>query len=109
MNRILGLTLAVATAMAVSACGKADAPGQPLAASNAPATISPPSTPVQEVTLPPLPSNITGASDPAPKARDTKENEPKATLTAAEEANEMPKALHGNNHSSTALDTSSKK
>ena len=104
MNRILGLTLAVATALAASACGKAEAPAEPLAATSAPATISPPSTPVQEVPLPPLPSNITAAPDPAPKALDSAANEPKAPLTKVEESNEMPKALHGNNHSSTALD-----
>ena len=105
MNRITGLTLAVAMALVASACGKAEAPAEPLAASTAPSTIAPPLTPVQEVPLPPLPSNITAAPDPAPKALDTPANEPKASLTAAEEANEMPKALHGNNHSSTALDS----
>lgn len=105
MNRITGLTLVVAMALVAGACGKAEAPAEPLAASSAPATISPPRTPVEEVPLPPLPSNITAAPDPSPKAQDSAANEPKAPLTKAEETNEMPKALHGNNHSSTALDT----
>jgi hypothetical protein len=101
---MLALTLAVAAAVAASACNKAEAPAEPLAASGAPSTIAPPRTPAQEVPLPPLPSSITAAPDPAPKALDSAENEPKAPLTKAEESNEMPKALHGNNHSSTALD-----
>lgn len=102
MNRKFAMTLAVAAALAASACGNTDKPAGPLAATGASSPVAPPRTPAPEVALPPLPTGI--AADQAPKAKDTRENEPKEAMTPSEEANEMPKALHGNNHSSTALD-----
>lgn len=108
MNKSAVMTLAATAALLAAACGNTDVPGDPIAASSPPATIAPPSTTAPEVPLPPLPRDITAAPDPAPaaeaKARDTAANQPKEELTKTEEVNAMPKALHGNNHSSPALD-----
>jgi hypothetical protein len=113
MNTAIAMACALAAAVVATGCGKADAPTGPVAALNAPSAMSPDSSPTPpvtkapEVTLPPLPSNITAAPElptEAPKAQDTAANNPKGDLTPAEEQNSMPKAAQANNHSSTALD-----
>ena len=116
MNKACAMTLAVAVALGVSACGKADAPTGPVAASTIPSSsppdsaATPPPNPAPEVALPPLPANITAAPDPAPaaveaKARDTAANDPKGQMSPEAEANSMPKAAQGNNHSSPSLES----
>jgi len=120
MRTTYAVLLAVATAALVAACGRAEAPTNPgpMAASNVntEAVITPPATKAPEVTLPPLPSNITAPTDPkaaeatppeqptGTTSRDTEANNPKGELTDKQEQNEMPKANQANNHSSTALD-----
>lgn len=118
MRTTFAMTLALAAALTAAACGRADAPSGPIAATNVPSTnppesaMTPPVTRAPEVPLPPLPANITAiTASPeqpasAPTARDTPANDPKGPLTAAEEYNAMPKAAHGNNHSSPSLEKS---
>jgi len=107
------VAVAVAAAAFATACSKAEAPTGPVAASGVnaaspEAVITPPAAKPPEVSLPPLPSNITDAPQadaPAqPTGRDTQANDPKGDLTAEQESKEMPKANQANNHSSTALD-----
>lgn len=113
MNARYSIAFAVAAALVATACGKAEAPTGPVAASSVEAATSrdpmaPPVTKPPELPLPPLPSDITatpGAGPASGTAKDTAASQPKDALTPEEEANAMPKAGHGNNHSSPSLDS----
>jgi hypothetical protein len=81
-----------------------------------PAQPAPPAVESPPVALPPLPSvNQTDADAPSAAERptpvetavDSAATNPKGTLTQGKEANSMPMAAHGNNHSSPSLESSS--
>ena len=76
--------------------------------SSAPASATTPGTP--EGAANSLPTGGDGKEKPKSEtAVDSKTTEPKGEITKTEEKSGMPEALHGNNHSSPALDGDAKK
>lgn len=117
MSRLVALAFC---ATILSACSD----NAPTVVASAPMPdVAPPAVEAPPVALPPLPSVTASdaAADPAaPEAPtpvekgaatavDSPATDPKGTLTKEEETKSMPEALHGNNHSSTALDSSPQK
>ena len=132
--RFPALAAAVILGLALAGCNKAEAPGASTTTPAAPASSSSssatpsaapstaPSAPASSSSAAPTSSTATpgtpqGAAgsvpsggsiqSPAPGAQgavDAKETNPTGDLTKKEEKSAMPEALHGNNHSSPALD-----
>ena len=115
MNRTVVLTIAAVALL--GACSEQKP--TTIAAASTPELLSaqpaPPAVEAPPVALPPLPSvNASdAAATPAPEkptpvdtgAIDSPATDPKGTLTTTEEANSMPMAAHGNNHSSPSLES----
>lgn len=106
-------TIVVSTlvlALTIAACGddkpKSSSATPPSQASTAAPPMAPP---VSAPPATPTPPPVTGAVDPASTARDSAATDPKGALTKEEESKRMPEAGQANNHSSPALDTSTKK
>ena len=119
MNRLVAL--AVAATISLGACGD-NKPTTVAAApelQTTPTQSTPPAVEAPPVALPQLPA--VNASDaavhpgaaekptPVGTAIDSAATDPKGTLTKEEESKSMPEALHGNNHSSTSLDSSAQR
>ena len=119
MNR--SIALALSALVLLGACG--DHKTTTVAAASAPELLpaqpAPPAAEAPPVALPPLPSvnDADAVASPAAErptpvetgaatAIDSAATDPKGTLTKAEEANSMPMAAHGNNHSSPSLESS---
>ena len=96
--------LVAACAAILSGCNESPPPTQAGSTATTTAVGTPP--PVAAVPTPPPPS---GATSPAETAKDSPATDPKGTLSTQEESKSMPMAGHGNNHSSPALGTDSKK
>lgn len=94
-----------------SSSASSPAPTSPAATSSSssgPATATTPGTP--EGAANSLPTGGDGKEKPKTEtAVDSKTTEPKGENTKSEEKSGMPEALHGNNHSSPALDGDAKK
>ena len=128
--RFPALAAAVILGLALAGCNKAEAPetstttpatpASPSTSSAAPSTApsapasSPSAAPTSSTATPGTPQGAAGSvpsggsiQSPAPGAQgavDAKESNPTGDLTKKEEKSSMPEALHGNNHSSPALD-----
>ncbi len=97
-------TVAVALAAAlVAACDKKPGtPPQPKSETVAAANIS--KGIVTDPSVPPASQSLGEQPAPAAAGQDTTAQRPNEELRKDEERNTMPKAQHGNNHSSTSLD-----
>jgi hypothetical protein len=119
MNR--SIALALTAIVLVGACSDQKTTTIAAAPEVLPAQPSPPAVEAPAVPMPPLPSVTEKDADPSAAsvaerptpvetgdatAKDSAATDPKGTLSKAEESNSMPKALHGNNHSSTSLESS---
>jgi len=119
MNRTV--VLALSAFVILGACG--DHKPTTVAAVSSPELLSaqpgPPAVETPPVALPPLPSVTASDAAAAPVAErptpvdtvaapavDSPATDPKGPLSKAEEANSMPMAAHGNNHSSPSLQSS---
>ena len=119
MNRTVALALSVVVVLGACSDHKTTNMAAGPTPELLPAQPAPPAVDTPAATLPPLPSvtekDATAAPAPeaptpvdsaAPTAIDSPATNPKDAMTKAEEANSMPMAAQGNNHSSPSLESS---
>ena len=118
MNRSIALALSALVILGACSDHKTTTVAAATSPELLPAQPSRPAVETPPVALPPLPAANAGDADAPPVAErptpvetgaasavDSPATDPKGALTKAEEANSMPMAAHGNNHSSPSLES----